>query len=183
MAGALAVGRREPTEDAMLTMIKKLETKRILAMAIGPGLAGLGLDAAISHFAGRSGMVVPPQYVPVLFAPLACVLTMAFAMPKVKAKVFSVAMRSIGAAGIVVGLLGTGFHVRALMRLLEGLPLTWANLEPALAVAPPLFAPGAFAAIGAIVWALGSRKVVIRFAPEEGTVMRLPGSGAVASAA
>src|SRR2546430_13057141 len=112
----------------MLTLIKKLETKRMLAMGIGPGLIGLGLDAAVSHFAGKSGLVVPPQYVPVLFAPLACVAMLAFAMPKVKAKVFSVAMRAVGAAGALVGLLGSGFHVRALLRLMEGQSWTLQDL-------------------------------------------------------
>src|SRR4051794_21458647 len=97
---------------ALMSAMKRVETKRLLAMAIGPGLIALGLDAAISHFAGRAGLVVPPQYTPVLFAPLACVATMAFAMPGVKAKVFSIAMRVIGGAGVAVGLAGTGFHVR-----------------------------------------------------------------------
>jgi hypothetical protein len=60
---------------------------------------------------------------------------------------------------------GTGFHGRALARLLEGVPLTWENLQAALAAAPPLFAPGAFVMLGALVFVLGNPRVRIDLQP------------------
>src|SRR5204863_2979884 len=56
--GALPWRRATPTtEDAMSTRIgtwlSTLDTKRALALMVGPGALALGVDAAISHFAGR----------------------------------------------------------------------------------------------------------------------------------
>lgn len=147
--------------DAALKWMKAVAPKRALALALGPGFLVLGADAAVDHLAGRAGMVVPAQYVPLLFAPAAAVAVMAVALPRVKAAIFARVLRGVGVAGMAVGAAGTFFHVRALGRLLEGGPLTVANLEAALAVAPPLFAPGAFLGVGAVLLALASRRVVV----------------------
>jgi hypothetical protein len=152
---------------------KQLNAQRFIALVLGPGLLAMGLDAAVEHIAGRREMVLPAQYIPVLFAPLACAGVMAFAGPGLAAAVFRVAMRAVGAVGVGVGLVGTGFHVRGLMRLLEGGPVTLEGLEAALAVAPPLFAPGAFAGIGAVLWLLGNPALVIRLAPTPAEVVPL----------
>lgn len=154
--------------------LKQLNAQRALALAIGPGLIPLGLDAAVSHLAGRSGLVLPAQYIPVLFAPAACLALMAFAAPRLGPSPFRLAVRIVGAAGIAVGMLGTGFHVRALLRLLESSPLSLEGLDAALAVAPPLFAPGAFAGIGAVLWIIGNPRLTIRLAPRPAAIAPVP---------
>jgi hypothetical protein len=48
---------------------------------------------------------------------------------------------------------------------LEGEPLTWAGLKTALAVAPPIMAPGAFVLLGVLIFALGNPRVRIELEP------------------
>ena len=141
---------------------KNLNAKRGAALVVAPGLLAVGADAAISHFAGKE-MHHPAQLVPVVFAPLACAALTAFAAPRLTALRFRRAVRWIGALGGAVGMAGTTFHLLALRKLMEGQPPTLAALTAALAVAPPLFAPGAFAMIGGIVWLLGNPKLELHF--------------------
>jgi hypothetical protein len=140
--------------------INRAGMKRVIALGLAPGILALGLDAAISHFAGRE-MANPAQLVPVTFAPLATAALLFFAAPRRGAELFRQGLRWVGGAATAVGLLGTGFHVRALLRLLDGDPLNLTALKAALAVAPPLFAPGAFAAVGVMVWMIASPRVAI----------------------
>ena len=157
---------------ALMERVKKINAKRALALAVAPGVLGLGLDAAISHFAERE-MAHPAQLIPVSFAPLATLALLFFAAPHRGAELFRKGMRWVGAAATLVGMVGTGFHVRALVRLLEGGPLSFAGLKAALAVAPPLFAPGGFAAVGLLVWALGSPRLAIELKFPDATPPRL----------
>ena len=142
------------------TWLSTLDTKRALALMVGPGALALGVDAAISHFAGRE-MRNPAQLVPVTYGALACLGLAAAAVPRLSAEHFKRALRWVGGAGVVVGLVGTFFHARALWTILEGGPLTLHDLWIAMAVAPPIFAPAGFAGIGALVWALGNPRVSI----------------------
>lgn len=144
----------------LMERMNKLNAKRVIALAVAPGVLGLGVDAAIAHFAGRD-MANRAQLIPVLFAPVAAAALLLLASPYRTAAVFRRGVRLVGALATAVGLVGTGFHVRALVRLMEGTPLTFAALKAALAVAPPLFAPGGFAGIGMLVWLLGSPRLAI----------------------
>jgi hypothetical protein len=49
------------------------------------------------------------------------------------------------------------------MMLLAGQPFGAEAIELALRIAPPLFAPGGFLGLGAVVVALGSPKLVLHF--------------------
>jgi hypothetical protein len=144
------------------TWMLQLTTRRAIALAMGPGLLTIALDAAISHFADRP-MRNPAQLTPVIFAPVACVALLAVALPRAPFKAFRSVVRFVGAAGVLVGLTGCGFHLVALGRLLEGASLTRDALVAALAVAPPVFAPAAFAGIGALVWVLGSPHLTVAY--------------------
>jgi hypothetical protein len=144
----------------LMERMNHVAAKRLIAMAVAPGVVGLGVDAGIAHFAGRE-MASKAQLIPVLFAPLAAVVLMLLASPYRTGTMFRRGVRAVGAVAAGVGLLGTGFHVRALLRLLAGTPVTFDNLKAALAVAPPLFAPGGFAAVGVLVWLLGSPRLAI----------------------
>lgn len=144
------------------TWMRNLGAKRILALAIGPGLLAIGLDAAIAHFAGRP-MRAAGQLVPVGFAPAACLALVAAAVATLGAEAFRRVLRAVAFVAIVVGLAGTAFHAKALTVLLAGEALTAANLTAALAVAPPLFAPGSFAGIGVLVWLVASPRLTLRY--------------------
>src|SRR5437868_4475970 len=127
----------------MQSFFAHLDAKRAIALALGPAAAAVGGDAAIAHFAGRE-MAHPAQLLPVTVAPLACVVLMAVAAPRLPGQWFRRGARAVGAVLAALGTVGTGFHARALARLLQGSPFTWENLKTALAVAPPIMAPGAF---------------------------------------
>jgi hypothetical protein len=148
----------------MRTFFANLEPKRALALALGPGAAAIGGDAAIAHFAGRD-MAHPAQLLPVIVGPLACVALLAVAGPRLPEKWFRRGARAVGALLTALGTVGTSFHARALARLLEGEPLTWAGLKTALAVAPPIMAPGAFILLGVLIFALGNERLRIELAP------------------
>lgn len=161
---------------------RTLNTKRLVALGIGPGALALGLDAGIAHFAGRE-MRHPAQLTPVVFGIAACLALGAAAFPRLTAAHFRTLARWVGGAAAVVGLVGTGFHLHALWFILDG-DLTMSGLAAALAVAPPLFAPAGFAGIGALVWALGNPKLEINFGrPEQqpphrpAQILRLPVAG------
>src|SRR5712691_7573810 len=99
-----------------------LTSKRALALALGPGAAAIGGDAAIAHFAGRE-MAHPAQLLPVIVGPLAALALVAVAALRLPEKWFRRGARAVGAVLIALGTVGTGFHGRALARLLEGAPL------------------------------------------------------------
>ncbi|MFZ5467976.1 MAG: hypothetical protein ACOZIN_00950 [Myxococcota bacterium] len=134
--------------------------KRVLAVAMGLGLAVLGVEVAMTHLAGRE-VVVPPQYIPVVFGPLAAVVLVAVGLAVRTEKVFLRVVGTVGAVATLVGMAGTTFHARALWRLLEEMEWTWVNVEAALGVAPPPFAPGAFAGIGLLLMLLAHRRVTV----------------------
>jgi len=77
----------------------------------------------------------------------------------VRAELLRTVLRIAGGLSAIVGALGTAFHVSAFMRLLEGQEVTWKAIELALAVAPPLAAPGAFIAVGGLLMLLASPRV------------------------
>jgi hypothetical protein len=167
---------------------RNLNTKRLVALGIGPGVLALGLDAGIAHFAGRE-MRHPAQLTPVVFGIAACVALGAAGLPRLTAAHFRALARWVGGAAALVGLVGTGFHLHALWFILAGEPITFSGLTAALAVAPPLFAPAGFAGIGALVWALGNPKLEISFRRTEelpphrpAQVLRLPAAGKVVAA-
>lgn len=142
--------------------IGKLETKQLAALAIAPGIAAVALDVAIAHFAGRE-MAHPAQLLPVTIGPLAALLLGVVATARLPARTFRRGARALGGLVAALGMTGTAFHAHALLRLLQGTPLTWEGLTTALAVAPPLFAPGAFIGLGALVFLLGDPRLELRF--------------------
>lgn len=144
----------------MDSWLRSLTARRAIAIAIGPGILAVGFDAWISHLVGKP-LSHSAQYVPVAYAAIAAVLVMAAAIPRLAEPVFIWTMRIMGVLGVLVGVSGTWFHVRWLVESLEE-PVTREALEELLPVAPPIFAPAAFAGIGVLLLALGSRSLIIR---------------------
>jgi len=131
-----------------------LDPKNTLMLAAAGGLVAMGLDAGINHFALRE-LKHLAQLAPVIFGPLAggvvALLVLAGA-----ARSAAVA-RGVGVLSMALGAIGTAFHLRPFVMLLED-----STLETALRIAPPLMAPGAFVALGALLVFAASPAVVVR---------------------
>jgi hypothetical protein len=134
-------------------------SRRAVALAVAPGLLMLGVDAAISHFAGKD-FDNPVQFVPVVYGVVAFVALAIVVWPKTRGP-FAWTARILGVGGVLVGLTGTVLHLSALFEELKG-EYTWPSLEGGLSVAPPMFAPLGFAGIGALLFFLPSARLLIR---------------------
>jgi hypothetical protein len=71
-----------------------------------------------------------------------------------------VLLRRLGTAAVMIGGLGTYFHLLPILRDLFDGPLDLDALHSAMSVAPPLLAPGGFAVLGAYLWLLGDVRVL-----------------------
>lgn len=132
-----------------MSLVRKfleMDAKRLFALAIGPGLLFLGVDAYISHFCGKDGEGL--QWVPVYFAPIAMVLTVIWGAARLPPGAFRWGLTLVGLASTVVGLWGTVLHLRVILEDLSDETVNWASIQGALGSGPPVFAPLAFAGVG-----------------------------------
>jgi hypothetical protein len=143
---------------------KSLGAARIGVLLFASGLLGLGSDAAIAHFAGRDLRSLA-QLIPVVAAPIAFVALVILALERWPDRSFRKGVRAVGALLGLVGIVGTGFHVAAFLLLLEDQAITVRNIEYALAVAPPIAAPGAFIALGGLLWLVASPRLKLELRP------------------
>jgi len=144
--------------DQLLLWARR-HSRKALAFAVAPGLAALAFDAAVGHWAGKD-FDNRLQAVPVVYGLVGFVLMAGACVPHSRA-VFAWTARLVGATGVLVGLVGTGIHLNALIHELEG-QYTAASFEGALSVAPPLLAPLGFSALGALLFLLPSAKLLLR---------------------
>jgi hypothetical protein len=144
--------------DRLVTWARR-HSRRAVALAVAPGLVMLAVDAAIGHFAGKD-FENALQFVPVIYGLVAFVVLAIVVWPKTRGP-FEWGARILGAMGVVVGLTGTVLHLSALVEELKG-EYSWSSIEGGLSVAPPVFAPLAFAGIGALLFFLPSTRLLIR---------------------
>ena len=145
--------------------INELDLKRLAVLAVGPGLLLLGVDAWISHFAGKDDSV-PAQWIPVFYAPVAAVFAMIWALPKLKLRTFQIGMIIIGGLAVAIGLLGTGLHAVPLWADLSDEKLSWSAIQGALSNAPPMFAPLGFTGVGGLLIALAHPRLILSLMPK-----------------
>ena len=150
-------------------MLKKwwteLDLKRLAVLVVGPGLLALGVDAWISHFAGKDEGSAPAQWIPVYYAPVATLLAVAVAFPKINPKAFRVTMVLIGVLAIAVGVLGTWFHFVPLWKDLSDEQMSWEAIQGALSLAPPVFAPLGFSGVGGLLLVLAHPRLSLSMLP------------------
>jgi hypothetical protein len=166
----------------VMRMIRSLSATRLATLALGAGLVGMGLDAGVAHFAGRE-MKNALQLVPVIAAPIGFIALAVFAVKRWPEKTLRTALRIAGALIALVGVIGTAMHGRTFMMLMEGTAWTFADIEVALRVAPPLAAPGAFIAIGGLLALLASPRISLRIIPRKETGAFDAGASAGSAAA
>jgi hypothetical protein len=140
--------------------IRALTLKQALAAMMGPGLLVLAIDSAIGHFAGK-GLSHLGQLIPIAFGVLGGVALSFLGLQPFRLRAVRLCARIVGAIGVAVGLLGTLFHFIPLIKDLMDEPLSLSAIQGALSVAPPVFAPMAFAGVGALLWFLGSPRLYL----------------------
>jgi hypothetical protein len=146
-------------------------TRQALAAVLAPALLVLAVDVGIAHFAG-TGNDQLCQYAPVWYGIVGFAVLLTVALPGISPRIFTIALRAVGALGLFVGMVGTGQHATRFFAELEG-KYTLAQLEGALSTSPPLFAPAAFLGLGAALIVLASPRLTIRF----GAAGARPGAG------
>ncbi len=134
-------------------------SRQALALLFAPGLLALAFDAAIAHWAGKD-FDNRVQAVPVVYGVVGFVLMVAVCIPRSRT-VFAWTARLVGAAGVLIGLVGTVLHAFKLWQELEGM-YSISSVEGAFSVAPPLLAPLGFAGLGALLFFLPSARLLLR---------------------
>ncbi len=167
--------------EAMRGLVDRLGAKRLVALALGPGILAIGLDSAIAHFAGKT-MSHAGQIVPLAYGAAACVFLVVVAMPAISRKTFRLGMRVVAVTAAIVGIAGTVFHLVPMIEDLQDEELSAAAIEGALGLAPPLFAPLAFVAFGMILWIVASPRVSIEVHLEQVKEIEPLKAGALRSA-
>lgn len=142
-----------------LLLWARRHSREAVALALAPGLVALAFDAAIAHWAGKD-FDNRLQAVPVVYGLVGFVLMTLVCIPSSRA-LFAWTARLVGGAGVVIGLVGTVVHLRALLEELQG-QYTAASLEGGFSVAPPLLAPLGFAGVGAVLFLLPSARLLLR---------------------
>jgi hypothetical protein len=142
-----------------LLLWARRHSREAVALALSPGLIALAFDAAVAHWAGKD-FDNRLQAVPVVYGVVGFVLMTLVCIPSSRA-LFAWTARLVGGAGVVIGLVGTVVHLRALLGDLQG-QYTAASLEGALSVAPPLLAPFGFVGVGAVLFLLPSARLLLR---------------------
>jgi hypothetical protein len=137
-------------------------SRRAIGLVLAPGLVILAFDAGVGHFAEKAGSN-PLQYVPVFYGVIGGVLLLVTCVFKFSRRLFAISMRVIGGVSVLVGAVGTVYHVIGLVGDIQDKGFDAEGLEKALNEAPPTFAPMAFVGLGVILWMLASRNVLIRF--------------------
>jgi hypothetical protein len=151
--------------NRVMGWLRTIGPARGAVLMMATGLVGLGADVAVSHFAGRE-MKSALQLIPVIAAPLAFVALIYAGMRWADERKFRTRVRAVGSVLAAVGAVGTLLHFAAFVRLLDGAPLTMHNIEFALGVAPPIGAPSAFVAVGALLWLVVSPKLSLVILPD-----------------
>lgn len=138
----------------------------LLMMAVNELL--LGVETYLAHLI--SGTIVPYEYIPIIFGPVAGVLLLLAGLLSWRNRAVATIFASIiFLASIAVGFLGAYFHlVRA---ILPSAPGGYVFSVPLLVWAPPLLGPMTFALVGLV----GISTLWIEDPPDSGTLRMLGG--------
>jgi len=105
----------------------------------------LGLETYLAH--SISGTIMPKEWIPIIFGPLAGILLVLAGLLALRKRLLAVVLASvIYLASLVVGLLGAYFHL--LRAVLPFAPLSERVSIPLFVWAPPILGPLTFALVG-----------------------------------
>lgn len=128
----------------------------------------LGIDIALAH--SISGTIVPNEWIPIIFGPLAGVLLLLSGLIALRQRPLASAIATLVFAGsIVVGLLGAYFHV--VRAVLPAAPPGEQVTVDLLVWAPPIIGPLMFSMVGI----LGLSAAWVEDPPDSGTLVLFGG--------
>jgi len=151
-----------------LGRIRKLPLTRdqLMLLMVALNEIFLGIDIFLAH--SISGTIVPYEWIPIIFGPVAGVLLLVLGLiAGRRRRLASVLASYLFMASIAVGLLGAFFHVRRAI-LPTGPSGEWVSIA-LLVWAPPLLGPLTFSLMGL----LGLSAAWVESPPESGTLSML----------
>jgi hypothetical protein len=136
----------------MIRWFKDLSARRKVLLFLFPGMLTLVWDAFFAHWSfAKAAMPHWTQYIPVIYGVLAFVaLAVATLLPMAEKASVRIC-QATGVVGLFVGAGGIYFHGMNLLESLEGETMSFATIGKAVKLAPPIFAPAAFAGIGLLI--------------------------------
>jgi hypothetical protein len=141
-----------------------MEKNRLLLIFVGINLFFTGIDVALAH--SINSFVPVYEWIPIYFFPLgamSCFIISFQTNPKMWSALIHIALMSIG---ILVGVIGTAFHMNAVLNPLGHLSWAW------LVFGSPILAPLAFSGISL----LGLYAITEEVEDRSG-VLKVPGMG------
>lgn len=122
-----------------------LTRDQVMLMMLAFNELMLGVETYIAHLI--SGTIVPYEWIPIIFGPVACVLLLLAGLLALKRRALATVIATlVFLTSIVVGLLGAYFHL--FRAILPNAPLGDIVSVPLLVWAPPLLGPLTFALVG-----------------------------------
>lgn len=128
-----------------------LSVRRKILLFLAPGMLTLVWDAFVAHWSWNNSTMKWNQYPPVIYGALAFVALMVAALGPLSTTARDRLTQVTGAVGMLVGGAGIYFHGIDLLESLEGEEMTFTAIGKTVALAPPLFAPAAFAGVGLLL--------------------------------
>lgn len=128
----------------------------------------LGVETYLAHLI--SGTIVPYEWIPILFGPIAGVLLLLAGLAALRNRPLATVLANlVFASSIVVGLLGAYFHI--VRALLPNAPVGAQASVPLLVWAPPILGPLTFALVGL----LGISSAWVEDPPDSGSLVLFRG--------
>jgi len=119
-----------------------MEKNRFLLMFAGINLIFTGLDVALAH--SINSFIPPYEWIPVFFAPLGAITCFVVAFQSKPSKSVALLHIVIMSVGVLVGVIGTGFHLTQVLSPTGRLSWAW------VVFGSPILAPLSFAGISLI---------------------------------
>jgi hypothetical protein len=136
----------------MIRWFKDLPARRKVLLFLFPGMLTLVWDAFFAHWSfAKAAMPHWTQYIPVVYGVLAFVALAAATLLPMPPKTSIRLCQATGVVGLLVGAGGIYFHGMNLLESLQGETLSFVTIGKAVKLAPPIFAPAAFAGIGLLI--------------------------------
>ena len=116
-----------------------MEKNRLLLIFVGLNLFVTGIDVALAH--SINSFVPVYEWIPIYYFPIGAMSCFIIAFQTIPKKIFSLIHISLMSTGLMVGFLGTAFHMNAVLNPLGHLSWAW------LVFGSPILAPLAFSGI------------------------------------
>lgn len=141
-----------------------MEKNRLLLIFVGINLFFTGLDVALAH--SINYFIPVYEWIPIFFFPIGAISCFIVSFQQSPKKWAALVHITLMAVGILVGVIGTAFHLNAILNPLGSLTWTW------VVFGSPILAPLAFAGISL----LGLYAITEEVEGQEG-ILNVPGLG------